>query len=457
MPRRPVSASRRSGRTRPSTPKLGGSASATRAQTAASRARAAVEARIAEIDARAHKERAGAAHARTVARLGSRSPPHAIIAHPELASARDAEARIRLPTPAALDDMERELLRRIRREMDRRGFSERGAAREVFGQIDSGGSGFLSRGELASALRRIGLRRGLQAAEWDVLVQRFDTDGSGRISYADFARRLGVDGGSGGLSVTGSSFGTGVSSVAAVRRVFRGVDTNGTGQLSASELESAVRSMGFSPGPGDMMVLLRRFDEDGSSTLFRLGALQCDPACAAPSDYVLREPGRGSVAPSATLAWIERAAVERLFGEVFGPSALQRALDSRDGSREAGTVEEDWALAARPAFDFGQFARWAMPLSPRLAEVRERLKRAIRRQAMRGGGLFDPKLVFARLDADGSGSIDAAELRSALGPDVLAQLSPTDLGTLIQSMDSNGDGQIELRELVQLLFEAGED
>ncbi|KAA0167416.1 hypothetical protein FNF31_00857 [Cafeteria roenbergensis] len=98
-----------------------------------------------------------------------------------------------------------------------------------------------------------------------------------------------------------------------------------------------------------------------------------------------------------------------------------------------------------------------MPLSPRLAEVRERLKRAIRRQAMRGGGLFDPKLVFARLDADGSGSIDAAELRSALGPDVLAQLSPTDLGTLIQSMDSNGDGQIELRELVQLLFEAGED
>ncbi|KAA0167415.1 hypothetical protein FNF31_00856 [Cafeteria roenbergensis] len=208
MPRRPVSASRRSGRTRPSTPKLGGSASATRAQTAASRARAAVEARIAEIDARAHKERAGAAHARTVARLGSRSPPHAIIAHPELASARDAEARIRLPTPAALDDMERELLRRIRREMDRRGFSERGAAREVFGQIDSGGSGFLSRGELASALRRIGLRRGLQAAEWDVLVQRFDTDGSGRISYADFARRLGVDGGSGGLSVTGSSFGS---------------------------------------------------------------------------------------------------------------------------------------------------------------------------------------------------------------------------------------------------------
>ena len=196
---------------------------------------------------------------------------------------------------------------------------------------------------------------------------------------------------------------------------------------------------------------------DLHTQLFRLGALQCDPACAAPSDYVLREPGRGSVAPSATLAWIERAAVERLFGEVFGPSALQRALDSRDGSREAGTVEEDWALAARPAFDFGQFARWAMPLSPRLAEVRERLKRAIRRQAMRGGGLFDPKLVFARLDADGSGSIDAAELRSALGPDVLAQLSPTDLGTLIQSMDSNGDGQIELRELVQLLFEAGED
>lgn len=96
MPRRPVSASRRSGRTRPSTPKLTGSASATRAQTAASKAKAAVEARIAEIDARANKERAGAAHARTVARLGSRSPPHAIIAHPELANARDAEARIRL-------------------------------------------------------------------------------------------------------------------------------------------------------------------------------------------------------------------------------------------------------------------------------------------------------------------------------------------------------------------------
>lgn len=195
---------------------------------------------------------------------------------------------------------------------------------------------------------------------------------------------------------------------------------------------------------------------DLHTQLFRLGALRCDPAGAAPSDYVLREPGRGTAATTASLPWVERAAVERLFGEIFGPSALQRALDSRHGAKEAGTVEEDWAIAARPAFDFGQFARWAMPLSPRLAEVRERLKRAIRRQAMRGGGLFDPKLVFARLDADGSGTIDASELRAALGPDVLAELSPTDLGTLIQSMDSNGDGQIELRELVQLLFEAGE-
>jgi len=191
---------------------------------------------------------------------------------------------------------------------------------------------------------------------------------------------------------------------------------------------------------------------DLHAQLYRLGTLRHDPAGTPPAAYGLDDERCGDVEEGAERAAVERAAVELLFREMFGRGALQRAEAGAKGAD--GVTEEDWALRRRPAVNFAQFARWAAPLSPALQEVREQLKQGLRAAARRGGGLFDPELVFARLDADGSGKVDLLELKRTMGPTVLAGLTPAQLGELIQSFDADGDGEIELRELVALLFEA---
>ena len=95
MPRRAVSTKRvkrgkgkRSAPSKPAEPEA-----TTRAKSSVASAKAQVDARIAAIDAKAGRSRAATAQASAAARAASRSPPHTIIAHPELAGSKDAKPR----------------------------------------------------------------------------------------------------------------------------------------------------------------------------------------------------------------------------------------------------------------------------------------------------------------------------------------------------------------------------
>ena len=71
----------------------------------------------------------------------------------------------------------------------------------VFSAMDGSGNGTLDRGELHQALSSLGL--GLSIAQSELLFEAVDADGSGGVSFAEFADICGVaqDGDGGGVSL----------------------------------------------------------------------------------------------------------------------------------------------------------------------------------------------------------------------------------------------------------------
>ena len=59
--------------------------------------------------------------------------------------------------------------------------------------------------------------------------------------------------------------------------------------------------------------------------------------------------------------------------------------------------------------------------------------------------------LFAKLDEDGSGSIDAAELAAALNEAGAKDVTAADAQKLISEVDKNGNGTIEMGELATVL------
>ena len=186
------------------------------------------------------------------------------------------------------------LVKRIRSKIeDNLGPQAQSAARvkEVFAEIDDDRSGSIDKRELMTAMKS--LRIDVSPQEMDDLFKRFDTDGDGRLGYAEYLQLLGFNsvnvsavskmassralkrGGEEELdslvkrirSKIEDNLGPQAQSAARVKEVFAEIDDDRSGSIDKRELMTAMKSLRIDVSPQEMDDLFKRFDTDGDGRL----------------------------------------------------------------------------------------------------------------------------------------------------------------------------------------------
>ncbi|TPP64486.1 16 kDa calcium-binding protein [Fasciola gigantica] len=123
---------------------------------------------------------------------------------------------------------------------------------EKFREMDKDGSGSLSRREVKRCMKSCGFDERLI----DEFIKTFDLDGDGNITLAEYQRVLNI--------VPPHE-----KELAMWRSVFREVDTDKSGKISASELEALMREMGYDYHASDLKCWMssQDMDKDGELNL----------------------------------------------------------------------------------------------------------------------------------------------------------------------------------------------
>ncbi|KAH8072252.1 Ca2-binding protein [Aureococcus anophagefferens] len=250
-----------------------------------------------------------------------------------LAKSRDGppDRELRKSTDARVIDSARDLRRSLEAmdieitrdeaadEVRRLARGRRNRLRDAFLEFDDNDSGKINKREFRRALERLGFE--LSADDVDGLVDRFDVDGDGKVSYAEFvgwcdrgagagareedqddvlkllrdACRDRLDGGSspravferldrdGDGTVDEDEFARGCGSSAELaptssapqrrsrapdyRRAFRDLDADGSGRLERREFRRGLEKLGFEFDGGEFDRVVERLDRDGDGTV----------------------------------------------------------------------------------------------------------------------------------------------------------------------------------------------
>jgi Ca2+-binding EF-hand superfamily protein len=386
----------------------------------------------------------------------------------------------------------------------------------VFNTIDTNGSGKLSRGELGEAMAKLGYE--LLSSELDVLFGHFDRNGDGVVSKKEFLDRI--------VAVSSApppapaptpapeppakskqaihaaerdlarligrlSRALGASGRDAIDAVFNAIDSNGSGNLSRTELGEALAKLGYDLLTSELDVLFGHFDRNGDGVVSKKEFLDrivtvtaAPPAPPPPPPPAPEPPAKSREAVLAAERDLARliARVSRAVGS-SGRAAVDAVFNAIDtngsGSLTRGELSE---ALARLGYDlltseldvlFGHFDRNgdgvvskkefldrivavvaapppapAPPPPPRavvnaergLADLVSRLQRNV---GPRGRDAV--RTVFNAIDTNGNGRLSREELGVAmvrLGYGLLA----SELDLLFSRFDKDGSGSVSLAE-----------
>eukprot|EP00756_Hemistasia_phaeocysticola_P013577 Hpha_TRINITY_DN1528_c0_g1::TRINITY_DN1528_c0_g1_i2::g.57215::m.57215 len=170
-----------------------------------------------------------------------------------------------------------ELTRRIQSKIElKTGFAEpHQMSRELqrlFKAHDTDGSGTMSEAEFARVLGKIAI--GGTPAEHQALFERFDLSENGLLTFAEFSDGVfGVRSSPLGDPVTRSVLDRfkarvlqrgGTEGTRGLSRGLRVMDRDRSGVLSREELETGMQRLGCAPRPGEMDAVMKAFDRDGN-------------------------------------------------------------------------------------------------------------------------------------------------------------------------------------------------
>ncbi|KAH8054747.1 Ca2-binding protein [Aureococcus anophagefferens] len=280
------------------------------------------------------------------------------------------------------DDRTTRLERAVFKEVRRLARGRRTRLRDAFLEFDDNDSGKINKREFRRALERLGFE--LSADDVDGLVDRFDVDGDGKVSYAEFVGWCDRGAGAGAreedqddvLKLLRDACRDRLDGGSSPRAVFERLDRDGDGTVDEDEFARGLRKLGLELTAYEVRKAMDRFPG-------RRGRVKYDDFLEAV------KPSRGASSGAGSKLGFEfdggefDRVVERLDRDGDGTVSLREFLKFAEG---AGSRPED----SDDAVD----------------EVMGRL-RGLVRDAVQDG--LSPADCFEHFDRDGSGDVDERE------------------------------------------------
>lgn len=130
--------------------------------------------------------------------------------------------------------------------------SIRDALKGAFDNLDTDGSGSLSKDELKAALEKTGMKP--TDEQMESVMARCDEEGDGKLSFEEFANSV-------------IALGIKVRIVMLLRQVFDALDADGSGYIEASDIKSLMTDAGFEIDEAELDTLVANCDTSGDGKI----------------------------------------------------------------------------------------------------------------------------------------------------------------------------------------------
>lgn len=367
------------------------------------------------------------------------------------------------------DDDATYLVRKIRRMLRTEAKSE--SVRGLFEELDRNGDGTITALEFRRGLRELGFS--LDEGETSALVRHCDLNGNGEVSYREFqtfinAREM-KDSDIQEILDRLRDHIESQYSYSAMQDTFEDFDKDYSGAIDLDELHEGLRHYGITLSVAEARRVLDRFPGTGRRVKYRdfVAAMRGRP----PQSYAYHNSSgekSASYAVRRLAEEVERCArnrhgdldVRRVFHDmdVDGSGTLDRT-EIRDALDKLGChlsrseildIMDFFGQGTNGEINIAQFTQFALRQDPSTLRLVDRVRREIDRISERNRGPPDYRAAFRELDADGSGTIDHREFRTAM-QNLGLRLSSHETRQIINMFDANGDDRISAREFIDFV------
>lgn len=366
-----------------------------------------------------------------------------------------------MPAESKYDDDATYLVRKIRRMLRTEAKSE--SVRGLFEELDRNGDGTITALEFRRGLRDLGFS--LDERETTDLVRHCDLNGNGEVSYREFNRFL--DGPETDIQEILDRLQE--VSYRAMQDTFEDFDKDYSGAIDLDELHEGLRQYGITLSVAEAQKVMDRFPGTGRRVKYRdfVAAMRGRP----PQSHAYHNSSgekSASYAVRRLAEEVERCArnrhgdldVRRVFHDMDmdGSGTLDRT-EIRDALDKLGChltrseildIMDFFGQGTNGEINIAQFTEFALRQDPSTLRLVDRVRREIERISERNRGPPDYRAAFRELDADGSGTIDHHEFRTAM-QNLGLRLSSHETRQIINMFDANGDERISAREFIDFV------
>lgn len=381
------------------------------------------------------------------------------------------EDRVPLVAESKYDDDEvNYLVRKIRKLLRLEAKAE--SIRNLFEHLDRNGDGTITALEFRKGLRDLGFD--LDDFELSQLVRHCDLNGNGEVSYREFESFVTApemkDSDVQEVLDRLRDIVEGRHSWNAMQDVFEEFDTDLSGAIEVDELHEGLRRFGITLSVAEAERVLKRFPHSSHNRIrYRdfVAAMRGRP----PQSHHSRDCRGDRIATRA----VRRLAneVERCARTRTGDLDVRKVFEDldRDGSgtldrheirqalhnvgvnlsrSELIDVMDFFGQGPNGEIDVATFTQFALRQDPATKRLLDRVKHEIDRISERNRGPPDYAGAFRELDADGSGTIDHYEFKTAMR-NLGLRLSSQEVRQIVSMFDANGDGRISKAEFLDFV------